>query len=253
MCSRSDVFWITGNTFLRHLIKPYSWLSVTWTKAWSPVHNKKIELRLNICACPLAFLLEEFLELFFRGDWLSLKICRSHCVQSVAEVWMQTTWSYASAWHDNFSGGKICQSNLWPAQYLKWMFSWGWRHTWAEQQTKPRFQPSLCSDCIQVSVSQCMIWRMRWTSSLWGRSNWGVMQSMYLYCLGLCSFIWLLLFILIYIWLPSWKYCTWCQALWWFCNGIDEHVAVQLASTSHIWERNLFSEAELFAAALTHC
>lgn len=41
MCSRSDVFQITGNAFLWHLMKPYSWLSVVWKKAWSPVHNNK--------------------------------------------------------------------------------------------------------------------------------------------------------------------------------------------------------------------
>lgn len=59
--------------------------------------------------------------------------------------------------------------------------------------------------------------------------------------------------ILIYVWHLSWKYCTWRQALGWFCNGTDEHEAVQLASISHISERIFSSEMKWFATELTHC
>lgn len=68
---------------------------------------------------------------------------------------------------------KSVSQNLWPVQYLKWMFSWGSRLARAEQQTGAQVLTLSCNGYLRVSVSQCMIWRMRWTSSLWGMSDEG--------------------------------------------------------------------------------
>lgn len=209
-----------------------------------------------MCTCCLAFLPEEFVERLWEltvrlegiQKVMSALYCRCTDMDHV-KLCFNMLRSFQGRW--NLSATSVsCNSSI---QCWKWMFLQGLRLARAELWSEALSSTVGCKGSIWISVSWCMMWRKGWIASLWGRSNERWCRTCFSTALARVPSSWLLLSILIHIWLPSWKHCVSCQALWWFCNGADEHVAVQLPSIGCIMEINLSPEAKWFAVILTCC